>query len=307
MRILIADDDVVSLRLLEHTLERMGHDVLAVADGTCATSALLEPDGPRFAILDWMMPGADGLTVCHSVRLGASHYVYVILLTARDRHEDMVEGLDAGADDFLTKPFSAVELRARLRSGARVLELQAGLLEAQEKLRTEATRDDLTGLWNRRAILEHFRREVHRARHERRPLTIVMADLDSFKQVNDTYGHAAGDAVLKQAAEQMRSQMRGYDFIGRYGGEEFLLVLPGCDAVTGRAVAERVRSHVEASPASLGAMVLPVTVSLGLTWTCSPDAEADAMLQLADEALYEAKAQGRNCVVEKLACTTSVT
>jgi diguanylate cyclase (GGDEF)-like protein len=298
VRILIADDDAVSRRLLEGTLVRLGHEVVAVADGTAAISALLEPDGPRLAILDWMMPGADGLAVCTEVRRHSSTYAYLILLSARDGRQDMVTGLDSGADDFLTKPFNLGELCARLRSGSRVLELQAGLLEAQEALRAQATRDDLTGLWNRRMILDQLGRELNRARHERRPLAIALADLDGFKVINDTYGHAAGDAVLRETAAALRTQLREYDFIGRYGGEEFLVLLPGADARTGIAIAERLRAIIAAKPVRWGEQVVPVTVSVGLTWTGAAGLEPDALIQAADEALYRAKARGRNRVEE---------
>ncbi|HYV96639.1 MAG TPA: diguanylate cyclase [Gemmatimonadaceae bacterium] len=296
MRILIADDDAVSRRLLEGTLTRLGHEVVSVTDGAAAAAALLAPDGPRLAILDWVMPEMDGLAVCQKVRAASSTYVYMILLSARDGPEDMVTGLDAGADDFLTKPFNGGELCARLRSGTRVLELQAGLLRAQEALRAESKRDDLTGLGNRRMILEQLGREINRARHERRPLAVALADLDRFKQINDTYGHAAGDAVLRETAAALRTQLREYDFIGRYGGEEFLVLLPGADARTGTSIAERLRGMVASEPVHWGAESIAVSISIGLTWTGNAGFDADGLIQSADEALYRAKANGRNRV-----------
>ncbi len=298
MKILIADDDAVSRRLLEGTLKRLGHEVVAVSDGAEAITVLLLPDGPRLAILDWMMPEADGLAVCREIRRRSATYLYLILLSAQDTRENMVTGLDSGADDFLTKPLNVAELCARLRSGVRVLDLQAGLLAAQEKLRAQATHDDLTSLWNRRMILEQLDRELNRARHERRPLAVALADLDAFKRVNDTHGHAAGDAVLRETAIALKSQIREYDFIGRYGGEEFLLVLPGCDALAGRAIAERVRNWIAASPVRIGALELAMSVSLGLSWTGSAGLEPGPLIHAADEALYRAKARGRNRVEE---------
>jgi two-component system, cell cycle response regulator len=296
LKILIADDDPISRRLLEATLARLGHEVLAVPDGLEALSSLLAADGPRMAILDWMMPGLDGLAVCRAVRHRTSPYAWLILLTSRDRHEDMLAGLEAGADDFLTKPLSVVELQARLRSGARVLDSQESLLAAQEALRLEAIRDHLTGLWNRRMILDQLGRELHRAAHEKRSLAVVLVDLDHFKAVNDTHGHAAGDTVLREAAARMRVALRDYDFIGRYGGEEFLILLPGCDGESARLVAERVRMRVASSPIGFGASNVSITVSLGVAWTGTSREAAASLIDAADAALYRAKALGRDRV-----------
>ena len=296
MRILIADDDSVSRRLLARTLEQLGHDVDVVHDGPDAITALLKPDAPRMAILDWEMPGADGLVVCRVVRQHAGPYVYVILLTGRDRREDVIAGLDSGADDFLTKPFDVMELRARLRSGGRVLELQEGLLRAQEALRVQATSDDLTGLANRRVVLEQLERELRRARHEKKPLATAMADLDGFKAINDAHGHAGGDAVLRHVARCMEIELRDYDCIGRFGGEEFLFVLPGCDETTAIIAMERVRARIAATPAHWEGRLLPVTISIGIAWTDPEGLSAAELRQGADSALYRAKADGRNCI-----------
>ena len=294
MRILIADDEMISRRLLEATLVRLGHEVVAVGDGTAAIQALMAPDGPRLAILDWMMPGADGLAVCRAVRDQADAYIYTIVLTARDGMEDMITGLDAGADDFLTKPFNALELHARLRSGMRVLELQSGLLEAQEALRGHATLDHLTGLWNRRMILEQLDRELNRVRREKRPLSVLMLDIDRFKGVNDVHGHAAGDAVICATAAAIRSQLREYDFVGRYGGEEFLVLLPGCDTADGRSIGERIRLRIEGATMMAGEIPIRVTASLGLASTEVIGLQPVALIEAADAALYRAKANGRN-------------
>jgi diguanylate cyclase (GGDEF)-like protein len=300
VRILIADDDAVSRRLLEATLVRLGHDVVSVADGSEAITALLTSDGPRLAILDWVMPGADGLAVCRAVRRHAAPYVYVILLSARNSREDRVIGIDAEVDDFLTKPFDSTELVARLRSGERVIALQARLLEVQEALRFEAAHDRLTGLWTRGMVLDQLERELRRARREGRSIGVVMTDVDHFKCVNDTHGHAAGDAVLKQTADRLRAVVRDYDFIGRYGGEEFLLVLPSCNAAVAAGIADRAREVVATLPMDTGRGPLSLTLSLGLAWSRAASEEADELIQLADEALYRAKALGRNRVEARI-------
>jgi diguanylate cyclase (GGDEF)-like protein len=296
MRILIADDEPISRRLLQATLERLGHEVVAVADGSEAIEQLLAPDAPRFAILDWMMPGMNGLEVCRAIRERAPAYVYVILLTARDTAEDVVTGLESGADDFLTKPFETNELRARLRSGARVLELLGSLVEVQEALKVQATIDHLTGLWNRRMVLEQLDREVNRARHEKRPFALALVDVDRFKSINDTYGHRIGDVVLRFTAGALKSQLRQYDFVGRFGGEEFLVLLPGCDAASARAVGERMREFIASEQATVGADSLHVTVSVGVAVTLNGSATVDALVEAADAALYRAKEAGRNRV-----------
>ena len=295
MRILIADDDPITRRLLESTLARMGHDVEAFGDGASAAERLLQPEGPRLAILDWMMPGRDGLSVCRAVRASVAPYVYVILLTARDRRSDLVEALDAEVDDFLTKPFDVVELRARLRSGIRVLEVQERLLHTQQALEYEATHDRLTGLYNRARIVDQLRAELNRAGRHDEPVAVVMIDLDHFKRVNDGHGHAMGDRVLQHAAARMRAELRTYDTIGRYGGEEFLIVLPGGDEAVARGVAERAREAVSA-PHPEAPLPCAVTASAGVSWTGAVGRDAEALIQSADEALYRAKEAGRDRV-----------
>ncbi len=295
MKILIAEDDALSRRILELALVRLGHEPTSVTNGTDAQELLLNPEGPRLAILDWMMPGADGLAVCRAVRRREGPYVYVILLTARDRHEDMVAALAADVDDFLTKPLDASELQARLRSGERLLTLQESLLETQEKLRYQATHDDLTGLWNRPTVRKQLDAELSRAKRGARPVAVLLADVDHFKKVNDTHGHSAGDVVLREAALRMRSALRAYDSIGRYGGEEFLIVLPDCTTELAMMVAERARAAV-AAPVRLGEVDLPLSISLGVASTAAVAAESDALIRAADQALYRAKAAGRNRV-----------
>jgi two-component system, cell cycle response regulator len=295
VKILIADDDRLSRRLLEATLTRLGHEAVVVTNGTDAQEELLRPEGPRLAILDWEMPGADGLSVCRALRRRAEPYVYVVLLTARDRREDMLVALEADVDDFLTKPLDAGELQARLRSGERLLGLQEKLLQAQDALRYQATHDDLTGLWNRAMVRSHLTAEMSRGKRAGKPVAVVLADLDHFKKVNDTYGHPAGDTILREAAARMRMALRAYDSIGRYGGEEFLIVLPGCSSEAAVVAAERARVCV-ASPVHVADTDIPLSVSLGVASTAMAPEDPDALIQAADEALYRAKAGGRNRV-----------
>lgn len=296
MKVLIADDDLVSRRLLERMLARLGYEVVVASDGIEARTILLAPDGPRLAILDWMMPGADGLAVCRAIREHAGAYVYVIVLTSRDRKEDLVAAFDAEVDDFITKPYEPVELRARLRSGERVLALQATLLEQQALLQHQATHDALTGLWNRAMLHEQLALELKRAARSGDPVAVIMADLDRFKQVNDEHGHAAGDRVLQEASARMRSVLREHEGLCRYGGEEFLILLPGTGRDTGLVVADRVRMAVAAEPVSAGDRSLSITLSLGLATTADAPAAVEPLIAAADAALYRAKQAGRNRV-----------
>ncbi len=300
MKILVADDDLLSRRLLEATLTAWGYDVVLACNGAAACAALQGDEAPRLAIVDWMMPGNENLEVCRAVRKRSQNpYIYMLLLTARDRKQDLVEGLEAGADDYLVKPVDLTELRARLRSGRRILDLQEQLLQAHDMLRDKAEHDPLTSLWNRGAILDFLDRELNRAHREQTPLGLLMADLDHFKEINDTHGHLAGDAILRQAAERMQSLMRRYDMIGRYGGEEFLIVLPGCGLADTLVVGERIRRRIEEDAMQLPGLALPVTVTVGAA--AKPPAGAcdlDTLLREADAALYSAKKAGRNRVAE---------
>jgi len=295
-RILIAEDDPVSRRMLESLLLKWAYDVTVVTDGMEAFRLLDSTDAPRLAVLDWMMPGMEGVEICRRIRERKDRpYIYVILLTARSQKQDLLDGLELGADDYLTKPFDAQELRARLRVGGRILSLQDDLLAAQEELQFRATNDALTGIPNRPAILEALDREMARQVRDDRPFGIVLADIDHFKNVNDTYGHLSGDDVLRTVAQRLRDSTRPYDSVGRYGGEEFLIVAPLTDVPGTVALAERIRRNIDSQPVSARAGPLPVTVSLGIAVSSYPPcADAKTLLQLADDALYRAKAKGRN-------------
>ncbi|MFB3829854.1 MAG: diguanylate cyclase [Bryobacteraceae bacterium] len=295
---LVAEDSPVFQSMLRILLERWGYGVTMAADGREAWERLEATDGPRLAILDWMMPGLDGVEVCRRVRAGAREdYVYILLLTARTESRYLIEGMEAGADDYLTKPFNAHELRVRLRAGRRILELQAELLQARDALQRQATHDGLTGVWNRTAILEILERELERARREDAPVAVLMLDLDHFKRVNDTRGHLAGDEVLRQMVRRMEAELRSYDSVGRYGGEEFMVVLPGCSGLVAAARAESLRQALTQREFSVNGEAIEVTCSLGVSWSTASDGTGQEMLvRAADEALYRAKRRGRNCV-----------
>ena len=298
MKTLVADDDLTSRRTLEAVLRKWGYEVLSVRDGDEAWAALQAQDAPRLAILDWMMPGADGVEICRRLRAKQptdEHYIYVILVTARSAKEEIVEGMESGADDYIVKPFDPQELRVRIRAGERIVRLQTELVAAKEALRIQATHDALTGILNRRAILERLEAELSRARRENRPLTVAMIDLDHFKQVNDTLGHEAGDVVLRESVRRIRSILREYDSVGRYGGEEFLVVLPGVDSIAAKSVLERVRTAVAEHTIRIAEKEIRVTVSLGAA-TCDGSAVAEDLIRAADAALYQAKTNGRNRV-----------
>ena len=298
MRILIAEDDPVSRRLLEATLRRWGNEPVVCRDGGEAWKVLQNEDAPKLLILDWMMPHLDGLELCRRVRKQSEEeYVYIILLTAKVEKEDIIEGLEAGADDYITKPFNMQELKVRLRAARRILELQEALIDAREKMRDRATHDPLTGLWNRDAITEILNTEYQRARRESHYMAVAMADIDHFKQVNDTFGHLAGDAVLREVARRITSSLRPYDAVARYGGEEFLFVLPGCDMERGKKMAERIRGRISAEPMDTPDGLISITVSFGVADTSfGTDGEPEQVLRAADAALYKAKEAGRDRV-----------
>ena len=296
MKVLAAEDNPVFQSMLRTMLTKWGYDAVITRDGNEAWEHLHGEDAPRMAILDWMMPGLDGVELCRRVRSAAREpYIYILLLTARTDAHDLVEGMDAGADDYLTKPFNAHELRVRLRAGRRILDLQEELLLAREALRVQATHDSLTRVLNRGSILETLQNELARAQREHQPVAVLLIDLDRFKLVNDTRGHLVGDAVLREATQRVQSAIRRYDSVGRYGGEEFLVVLPGCSGAAAGQQAERIREAVAHSPFLPGGDPLPVTCSIGVAWRNSPSVhDADHLIRESDIALYRAKDGGRN-------------
>jgi diguanylate cyclase (GGDEF)-like protein len=298
LKVLAAEDNPVLQSMLRGMLTTWGYNAVIARNGAEAFQQLISDDAPRLAILDWMMPGMDGVEICRRLRAAAREpYIYLLLLTARTEAADLVEGMEAGADDYLTKPFNSQELRVRLRAGTRILELQEQLLHAREALRQQATHDGLTGLLNRSCILEILSNELARADREGKSVAVLMVDIDNFKPVNDTYGHLAGDAVLRELSGRMRSVIRRYDSVGRYGGEEFIVVLPGCDGPSAWLQAERVREAFAGRACQAGAQSIPITCSIGVaSHSAEFPPDSDALIRSADAALYSAKHLGRNRV-----------
>ena len=297
-QVLIADDDPMFRRILQSWLEGWGYRVILAEDGAEAWSILKHEHPPELLILDWVMPEIDGTELCQRIReRQLSPYQYILLATGKDDKQDVVQGLEAGADDYLTKPFDRNELRARLRVGRRILTLQQDLIDARDELRYQATHDVLTGIWNRGAVLDLLHRELQRAARAKTATSVLMLDLDHFKKINDTHGHMTGDVVLREVANRIAQSVRSYDLVGRYGGEEFLVVLPACDKAEVERSANRIRLAISSAPILTASSEIPVTASIGASVIAGDAAtsEKDALLA-ADKALYEAKNGGRNRV-----------
>jgi two-component system cell cycle response regulator len=299
MRILIVDDDEEYLKLLRMILERQGHVVFEAANGLQAWNQLQSETIP-LVITDWMLPELDGVELTKRIRkANLPYYTYLILLTAKKTLNDIVDGLEAGADDYLTKPFDVSEFRARIGIGERILNLEARLRESLHQLASLASHDSLTGLLNRRALYEIIEKEQSRTLNAGISLSVVMIDLDHFKLINDQYGHLVGDEVLCQVAKIIMERKRSSDHAGRWGGEEFLLVLPGANVQEAGNVAERMRVAIGSLsiPLKDGRMV-SVKASLGAASTV-PEEEfsLERLIEGADKALYMAKAAGRDLVM----------
>lgn len=297
-RVLVAEDDAMFRIILRRWLESWGYQVVVVEDGAQAWSVLQQEHPPELLILDWIMPEVDGTELCRRIReRQRGPYQYILLVTAKDDKQDVVRGLEAGADDYLTKPFDRSELRARLRVGNRILTLQDDLIQAREELRFQATHDVLTGIWNRGALLDLLHRELDRASRSQSPTGLMILDVDHFKIVNDTYGHLVGDVVLKEVVNRVSHVVRLYDLLGRYGGEEFLIVLPGCGTDQIQLSAERIRAAIAGAPILAAGHKIPLTVSIGGAVANGGKSSDKDTLASADAALYQAKNAGRNRTV----------
>jgi two-component system cell cycle response regulator len=298
--ILLAEDDPVTRMLMTRFLKNAGYEVDAVANGSEALDRMTRRYYPML-VTDWEMPEMDGIALCKAVRnMQLDGYVYALLLTARDAKEHIITGLEAGADDYLIKPVHEAELIARLNAGRRILTLEHSLRVANQRNRILSITDALTGAFNRRYLMEQLPREFERCRRYAFPLSVLMCDLDHFKQVNDQRGHAAGDDVLQQFASRAQKFIRSNsDWIARYGGEEFLIVLPETAHEGAVLVAEKIRQLVASSPFATRAGDTAVTASFGIASTgpSGPDLalKVETLIRAADESLYKSKLAGRNC------------
>jgi two-component system cell cycle response regulator len=292
VKILLVEDSKLDRRLISECLADSGLEFLVVENGADAWELLRGPEPPTLALVDWVLPGIDGIELCRRIRTldVNGNYIYTVMLTAKDRKQNLLTAMEAGADDYLAKPVDRSELKARLLVGRRILELQ-------QCLRFAATHDYLTQLLNRAEVLAALERELARTQRDGKPAGVIMADLDHFKEINDSLGHAAGDTVLKEVAQRLRSDLRIYDLAARYGGEEFLLILPGCDLHIATRRANEIRDLVGRNAIRTPHGTIFVTVTMGVAVTqCAPDVNVETLLQQADAALYRAKRAGRNRV-----------
>ena len=294
LKVLIAEDNVILSRSLARNISNWGYEVVTARNGSEAWNYILK-DNIRLAILDWVMPGIDGLSLCRKIRTelpkNKTEYVYLILLTGKNQQEDIVEGLSSGADDYMIKPANLLELKVRLMNGGRIIDLEDKRIQL-------ATTDSLTNIWNRRKIFEFFEEELDRGARERISIGAIMIDIDNFKKINDNFGHSVGDKVISEVAYRLKHSLRRYDKIGRYGGDEMLIVLPNCDQNNVAAISERLREVVCTKKIKTTAGDLDLTISLGGTSTQYLDEiSLNKMLEISDQALYQAKRNGRNCTV----------
>ena len=289
MKLLLADDDALNRTILSRLLQRWGYEVITARDGVESWNELERDDAPKLAIIDWLMPGLSGIELCHRIRTEKQQsYTYVLLVTSNCGREDLIAGLEAGADDYITKPCDPTELKLRLRAGRRILELQ-------EALRAQALRDPLTRAWNRRGVLELLGCELTRIERQHRPMALVLCDIDHFKRINDTHGHQVGDEVLAEFADRLMRVTRSYDGVGRYGGEEFMILVPGCAPEDAPELGERLRAAVATEPIRHAGALIAVTASFGIAVSEGGVSQA-SLIHAADMALYRAKEGGRNRV-----------
>jgi len=292
MKVMIVEDEPISRRVLENFLREWGYEVISTTDGMTAWEIIRSPDAPSLIISDWMMPNMDGVELCEKIRgMEKDQYTYFILLTTRAEKGDIIKGLHSGADDFIVKPFDREELRYRVKIGERIIDLEQKIIKL-------ANTDYLTGVLNRRAFMEKIDEEINRSIRNKKELSVILTDIDHFKKVNDSYGHQVGDLVLQRFTQQISKTSRSYDFVGRYGGEEFIIGLPETNMEQSWLAAERMRKNIEEIELTLPEnppVHVRVTASFGVaSRVMKPYENVDSIIKLADDALYRAKAEGRN-------------
>ena len=298
MKVLVAEDENISRRELEKYLKDMDYEVISCKDGLEAWDVIQSENAPNLLVLDWMMPGIDGVEMCRKVRkLAREPYTFILLLTSKGEQEDIIEGMEAGADDYITKPFHQNELRVRLEAGKRIVKLNKEILDMRNDLKRRAIYDELTGLYNRYYMVEILEKEFSRVQRYKTELSCLLLDLDYFKEVNDTFGHPFGDMVLREFSICLKQEARETDIPFRYGGEEFMLLLPNTDIVGAQNVAEKIRSACETKKYDDGNNSTSVTVSIGIASVKQHQLiNSKEFMAFADKALYRAKAEGRNRV-----------
>jgi two-component system cell cycle response regulator len=298
MKVMIVDDEPISRRILENFLIECGYEVLSASDGMEALEIIQSPDAPRLVISDWMMPNMNGVELCEKIRgMEKDQYTYFILLTTKAEKGDIIKGLESGADDFIVKPFDREELKYRVKIGERIINLEQRIMHL-------ANTDYLTGVLNRRAFMERMEGEINRSVRNKKEISIILMDIDHFKKVNDKFGHQVGDLVLQKFTERVLMASRSYDFVGRYGGEEFIVGLPETNMEQSLLIAERMRQNIEEMQLTFPdnpQVALRITASFGIT-SCVIESfeKIDSVIKLADDALYRAKTEGRNRVCRSL-------
>ncbi len=297
-RVLVADGDSDTRLRLLHLLREWGFSVVAASDGIEALGIVELQQLPDFFFINRSLAGMNGIELCRRIcDRFSEHSPHIVLMGSATAHQDVVEALESGATEYLTTPFDEQELRARLIVAVRSLDRHDNLISSREQFRDQATRDALTGVWNRRGILEILERELGRAEHNGRSTGILMLDLDHFKNVNDAHGHLAGDLVLQETARRLCRKLRAYDRLGRYGGEEFLIVVPATNEKELCELAERIRASTESQPVPADLINIRITLSIGAAMAKPGDSSKAKVIAIADQALYEAKKLGRNRIV----------
>jgi two-component system cell cycle response regulator len=301
-RVLIVDDDPLMLERVAALVQEAGYETRMATSGAAALAKLRKEFCP-ILIIDWSMPDMDGMTLCQTLRTEwYPGYLYVLVLTARADPEDILAGLNAGADDYLSKGVSGAEIVARLRTARRIVELEQSLREMLQEKQRDSVTDPLTGAHNRAYLTKHLARDCKNAERSGHPLSMLMLDLDHFKRVNDSYGHGVGDEVLKEFVRRIRAALpRAGDWFARLGGEEFAVVLPHTDLAGATIAGERLRNAVAVSPIPTTVGPVSITCSVGVACAeCLPPekrGDMDALMELADQYLYQSKRTGRNKVL----------